>query len=169
MSAWRGFAERKAGKDSQEAFQMLNMDGGSAWELLTSLMQYQPNNRLSAAAALRHRWFGSSLLAPVGAALDRVATSVGQVSTRRCLYRLLMFFSTEQSMALLSFNACLGLQNLQGNSWGSQRAGGLTEAQIREELQNSGADEIPMSVRNASNTVAWWRSRQAVIDLKACA
>lgn len=90
MSAWRGFAERKAGKDSQEAFQMLNMDGGSAWELLTSLMQYQPNNRLSAAAALRHRWFGSSLLAPVGAALDRVATSVGQVSILHCLYRLLI-------------------------------------------------------------------------------
>ena len=72
-------------------------------------------------------------------------------------------------MVLLSFKVYLGLQNLQGNSWGSQRAGGLTEAQIREELQNSGADEIPMSVRNASNTVAWWRSRQAVIDLKVCA
>ena len=61
------------------------------------------------------------------------------------------------------------LQNLQGSSWGNQRAGGLTESQIREELQNSGTDEIPMSVRNASNTVAWWRSRQAVIDLKVCA
>lgn len=79
MSAWRGFAERKATRDSQEAFQMLNMNDGSAWELLTSLMQYQPNDRLSASAALRHRWFGSSLLAPVGAAFDRVASSVGQV------------------------------------------------------------------------------------------
>ncbi|KAL3161226.1 hypothetical protein ABBQ38_009592 [Trebouxia sp. C0009 RCD-2024] len=134
MSAWRGFAERKATRDSQEAFQMLNMNDGSAWELLTSLMQYQPNDRLSASAALRHRWFGSSLLAPVGAAFDRVASSVGQ--------------------------------SWKGNSWGSQRAEGLTEAQIREELQNSGADEIPMSIRNASNTVNWWRQRQAVIDLK---
>lgn len=71
--------ERKAGRDSIEAWQMLRMDGGSAWELLTSLMAYQPNKRLSAAAALRHRWFGSSVLAPVGAALDSFATSVGQV------------------------------------------------------------------------------------------
>ncbi len=55
-----------------------------------------------------------------------------------------------------------------GGSWGTQRAGGLTEAQIREELQNNGPDEIPYAVRNASNTVAWWRQRQAVIDLKVC-
>lgn len=134
LTAWRGMTERKAGRDSIEAWQMLRMDGGSAWELLTSLMAYQPNKRLSAAAALRHRWFGSSVLAPVGAALDSFATSVGQ--------------------------------NLQGNSWGSQRAEGLTEAQITEELQNSGTDEIPLSVRNASNTVTWWRQRQAVINLK---
>ena len=79
MSAWRGFAQRKATRESLEAFQILNMNDGSAWDLLTSLMQYQPSQRLSASAALRHRWFGSSLLAPVGAAFDRVATSVGQV------------------------------------------------------------------------------------------
>ena len=53
-----------------------------------------------------------------------------------------------------------------GDSWGTQRVGGLTEAQIREELQNSGVDEIPLSVRNASNTISWWRGRQAVLDLK---
>ena len=57
------------------------------------------------------------------------------------------------------------LQNWQSNSWGNQRAAGLTEAQIREELR---PDEIPLSVRNASNTVAWWRQRQAVIDIKVC-
>ena len=52
-----------------------------------------------------------------------------------------------------------------GGAWGSQRGGGLTEAMIREELQNN-PDEIPYAVRNASNTVNWWRQRQAVIDLK---
>lgn len=57
---------------------------------------------------------------------------------------------------------------LNGDTWGSQRVGGLTEAQIRDELRESGVDEIPYAVRNASNTVAWWRSRQAVIDLKVC-
>ena len=55
---------------------------------------------------------------------------------------------------------------LSSESWGTQRTGGLTEAQIREELQGSGVDEIPMAVRNASNTISWWRGRQAVIDLK---
>lgn len=190
MTAWRSFAERKAGRDSQEAFQILNMDGGSAWELLTSLMQYEPNNRLSAAAALRHRWFGSSLLAPVGAALDKVATSVGQVCNMSCALFAMEYPSPCWESVVVDMSACcflpsLGfclhamygvcmrhghaaLQNLQGSSWGNQREAGLTESQIREELQNSGTDEIPLSVRNASNTVAWWRSRQAVIDLKVC-
>lgn len=65
---------------------------------------------------------------------------------------------------MLAWQASGGV--LGGDSWGTQRSGGLTEAQIREELQNSGPDEIPAAVRNASNTIAWWKGRQAVIDLK---
>lgn len=137
LGAWRATQERRISRDSQEGFDLLNLSDNGGWALLTSLMQYQPNQRLSASGALRHRWFGTSILGPVGAALDRVASSVGQAGGA-----------------------------WKGGSWGTQRAGGLTEAQIREELQNNGPDEIPYAVRNASNTVAWWRQRQAVIDLK---
>ncbi|DBA80997.1 TPA: hypothetical protein ACH3X2_007204 [Trebouxia sp. C0005] len=137
MEAWRATQQRRLSRDAQEGFDLLNLGGDGGWDLLTSLMQYQPNKRLSASGALRHRWFGTSILAPVGAALDRVAESVGQAGGA-----------------------------WKGGSWGTQRSGGLTEAQIREELQNNGPDEIPYAVRNASNTVAWWRQRQAVIDLK---
>ena len=80
MKAWRQAQERRgSNRDNQEAFELLDMNGGGGWDLLTSLMQYQPNKRLSAATALRHRWFGTSLPAALGAALDRVAISVGQV------------------------------------------------------------------------------------------
>ena len=79
MNAWRSAQQRRTNRDSQEAFELLDLNGGSGWDLLTSLMQYQPNKRLSAATALRHKWFGNSLLGPVGAAFDKVASSVGQV------------------------------------------------------------------------------------------
>ena len=80
MNAWRQAQERRSSKENQEAFEMLDMNGGGGWDLLTNLMQYQPNKRLSAANALRHRWFGTSLPSALGAALDKVATSVGKVS-----------------------------------------------------------------------------------------
>ena len=79
LSAWRGSQQKRLNRDTQEAFALMDQEGGAAWDLLTSLMQYQPSKRLSAAAALRHRWFGPSILAPVGAAFDRVASTVGQV------------------------------------------------------------------------------------------
>ncbi len=79
MTAWRSTQQKRTNKDSQEAFELLNLSTGGGWDLLTNLMQYQPNKRLSASTALRHRWFGTSILAPVGAAFDRVTASVGQV------------------------------------------------------------------------------------------
>lgn len=79
LEAWRATQDRRISKDSQEGFDLLKLNDNGGWDLLTSLMQYQPNKRLSASGALRHRWFGTSILGPVGAALDRVASSVGQV------------------------------------------------------------------------------------------
>ena len=49
---------------------------------------------------------------------------------------------------------------------GTERVGGLTEAQISEELEGDFAGEMPANLRNASNTIAWWRSRQALLDFK---
>eukprot|EP00891_Asterochloris_glomerata_P007797 jgi/Astpho2/7797/Aster-06088 len=49
---------------------------------------------------------------------------------------------------------------------GTERVGGLTEAQISEELEGDFAGDMPANLRNASNTIAWWRSRQALLDFK---
>ncbi len=42
---------------------------------------------------------------------------------------------------------------------GTQRAGGLTEAQINELSEEMGI--VPEAIKNASSTVSWWQGRQA--------
>ena len=49
---------------------------------------------------------------------------------------------------------------------GTERVGGLTEARISEELEGDFLGEMPANLRNASNTITWWRSRQALLDFK---
>jgi serine/threonine protein kinase len=39
-----------------EGFELLDLDQGAGWDLLTKLMAYRPSDRLSAAAALDHPW-----------------------------------------------------------------------------------------------------------------
>lgn len=41
---------------------------------------------------------------------------------------------------------------------GTQRAGGLTEAQINELSEEMGI--VPEALKNASSTVSWWQGRQ---------
>ena len=53
--------ERRASRDFQDGFAMLDLDGGAPWSLLTQLVTYAPNKRLSADAALRHPAFGGKL------------------------------------------------------------------------------------------------------------
>ncbi len=42
---------------------------------------------------------------------------------------------------------------------GTQRAGGLTEAQINEISEEQGV--VPEALKTASSTVSWWQGRQA--------
>ena len=51
---------------------------------------------------------------------------------------------------------------LQGGLSGQQRTGGLTEAQLTDEL---GPDFLQLPIpRNASATISWWQVRQAAFD-----
>ena len=78
--AWRNSQQRSKkspNRDFLEGCELLNANGG--WDLLANLMQYELPKRLSASAALRHRWFGSSLLGTAGEAINRVAAIAGQV------------------------------------------------------------------------------------------
>ncbi len=63
---------------------------------------------------------------------------------------------------------CCLLQALGGDTWlqgglsGKQRTGGLTEAQLTDEL---GPDILQLPIpRNASATISWWQVRQAAFD-----
>ena len=51
---------------------------------------------------------------------------------------------------------------LQGGLSGTQRTGGLTEAQLTDEL---GPDFLQLPIpRNASATISWWQVRQAAFN-----
>lgn len=76
---WRSNQQKRPNRDFLEGCELLDENGG--WDLLSNLMQYELNKRLSASAALRHRWFGSTLLGTAGEAIGRVAAIAGQVST----------------------------------------------------------------------------------------
>ena len=61
-----------------EGFAILDADGG--WDLLCSLIQYEPSARLSASGALAHPWFGvatpTAVLSSTVASLGRVVSTV---------------------------------------------------------------------------------------------
>jgi serine/threonine protein kinase len=145
VRAWRRSVQKRnsgaGSRDYQEGFEILSLNNGAAWDLLCSLVAFEPSKRLSAAAALRHRWFGGGVFGTVATAVDKVGSTVGQV--------------------------------LSGDEWigdalaksGTQRTGGLTEAELAEELAD--VMDMPPGLRNASNTIVWWRQRQAVLDNKA--
>jgi serine/threonine protein kinase len=84
LAAWRKALERRGDKAYSEGFAVLDADGGAGWELLCSLIQYDPSKRLSAAQTLRHPWFGvglpmkalSSTVASLGKAAGSVLESV---------------------------------------------------------------------------------------------
>ena len=56
LEAWRATAERRGGAAVTEGFALLDADGGAGWELVRRLVRMPPARRLSAAAALRHRF-----------------------------------------------------------------------------------------------------------------
>ena len=51
---------------------------------------------------------------------------------------------------------------LEGGLTGTQRSGGLTEAQLTDELGPE-FDKFPIP-RNASATISWWQLRQAAFN-----
>lgn len=145
LKRWRRAQElKKGGKEYAEGFATLDADDGAAWELLCKLMTYEPKERLSASAALAHRWFGSS-------PLPRAVTS-----------------------SVESFGKAVPLIPLDGSwfgdaisSTGTRKVGGLTEAVINDELQDvtvPGNNSGGWFRRPPSATVVWWKQRQSDIE-----
>ncbi|KAI3817164.1 hypothetical protein L1987_10953 [Smallanthus sonchifolius] len=57
LVAWRKSVEPRASADLRKGFELLDLDGGVGWELLTSMVRYKARQRTSAKAALAHPYF----------------------------------------------------------------------------------------------------------------
>lgn len=112
MSAWRKTVEPRASPDLRKGFQLLDIDGGTGWELLTSMVRYKARQRISAKTALAHPYFDREGL---------LALSFMQN------LRLQFFRATQQDY---SEAAEWVIQRMAKS--GTKKEGGFTEAQLQE-------------------------------------
>eukprot|EP00884_Botryococcus_braunii_P013258 jgi/Botrbrau1/21933/Bobra.0249s0056.1 len=140
IRAWRKGLKRGV-KDFEEGWDTLDLDNKAAWDLIAQLLEYEPNRRLSADAALTHPLFGGGTFAKVANTLSRVAAPL-QALDDEALQESLM------------------------GKRGRVEAS-LTESQLAEELEGHYTPTLPDNLRNASQTISWWQARQA--DLRQAA
>ncbi|XP_074274805.1 serine/threonine-protein kinase STN7, chloroplastic [Silene latifolia] len=112
LNAWRTMVEPRAAPDLRRGFEMLDIDGGVGWELLTSMVRYKARQRLSAKAALAHPYFDREGL---------LALSFMQN------VRLRLLRATQQDYS----DAAKWITQLMARS-GTKKDGGFTEAQLQE-------------------------------------
>ncbi|KDO70103.1 hypothetical protein CISIN_1g008297mg [Citrus sinensis] len=112
LSAWRKTVEPRASPDLRKGFQLLDIDGGIGWELLTSMVRYKARQRISAKTALAHPYFDREGL---------LALSFMQN------LRLQFFRATQQDY---SEAAEWVIQRMAKS--GTEKEGGFTEAQLQE-------------------------------------
>ncbi|XP_027362309.1 serine/threonine-protein kinase STN7, chloroplastic isoform X2 [Abrus precatorius] len=112
LVAWRKNVEPRCGPEIRRGFELLDLDGGIGWELLTSMVRYKARQRLSAKAALAHPYFDREGL---------LALSFMQN------LRLQLLRATQQDYG----EAAKWITQLMAKS-GTQKDGGFTEAQLQE-------------------------------------
>lgn len=112
LVAWRKTVEPRATPDLRKGFELLDLDGGIGWELLTSMVRYKARQRTSAKAALAHPYFDKEGL---------LALSFMQK------LRLQLFRATQQDYG----EAAKWVTRLMARS-GTRKDGGFTEAELQE-------------------------------------
>ncbi|PKI60504.1 hypothetical protein CRG98_019158 [Punica granatum] len=112
LVAWRKSVQPRAGPELRKGFELLDLDGGIGWELLTSMVRYKARQRTSAKAALAHPYFDREGL---------LALSFMQN------LRLQLFRATQQDYG----EAAKWIIRLMAKS-GTKQDGGFTEAQLQE-------------------------------------
>ncbi|KAF8399163.1 hypothetical protein HHK36_015028 [Tetracentron sinense] len=112
LVAWRKSMEPRASPELRKGFELLDLDGGIGWELLTSMVRYKARQRTSAKAALAHPYFDREGL---------LALSFMQNLRPR------LFRATQQDYG----EAAKWVISLMAKS-GTKRDGGFTEAQLQE-------------------------------------
>ena len=112
LVAWRKSVEPRASPDLRKGFELLDLDNGRGWELLTSMVRYKARQRISAKTALAHPFFdGEGLLA-----LSFIQN-----------LKLQFFRATQQDYG----EAAKWVINLMAKA-GTEKEGGFTEAQLQE-------------------------------------
>ncbi|KAJ3670684.1 hypothetical protein LUZ60_008110 [Juncus effusus] len=112
LEAWRKMVEPRAAADLRKGFEILDLDGGIGWELLTSMVRYKARQRTSAKGALAHPYFKREGL---------LGLSVMQN------LRLQLFRATQKDYSEAA-NWIVGLMARSG----TEAVGGFTEAQLQE-------------------------------------
>lgn len=112
LVAWRKTVEPRASPDLRKGFELLDLDGGIGWELLTSMVRYKARQRTSAKGALAHPYFDREGL---------LALSFMQK------LRLQTYRATQQDYG----EAAKWIIELMAKS-GTEKEGGFTEAQLQE-------------------------------------
>ncbi|PKA64671.1 Serine/threonine-protein kinase STN7, chloroplastic [Apostasia shenzhenica] len=112
LDAWRKTVEPRASLDLRKGFELLDLDGGTGWELLNSMIRYKARQRTSAKAALAHPYFNHE----------------GLLGLSFMQNLRLQWFRTTQKDYSEAANWVIGLMARSG----TQSEGGFTEAQLQE-------------------------------------
>ncbi|KAJ1263917.1 hypothetical protein BS78_09G223000 [Paspalum vaginatum] len=112
LEAWRNLVEPRATADLRRGFDIMDLDGGIGWELLTAMVRYKARQRTSAKAALAHPYFNREGL---------LGLSVMQN------VRLQLFRATQKDYS----EAARWIVGLMARS-GTEDVGGFTETQLQE-------------------------------------
>mmetsp|Transcript_41149 Transcript_41149/g.74002 ORF Transcript_41149/g.74002 Transcript_41149/m.74002 type:complete len:638 (-) Transcript_41149:1944-3857(-) len=78
LRKWRAAEEANFNREMQDAMSVLDADGGQLWSLLTKLVVFKPEERLSATKALTHPALGKS---GIMSSLTDVASELGKAAS----------------------------------------------------------------------------------------
>lgn len=112
MVAWRKTVGPRASQELRKGFELLDLDGGIGWELLTSMVRYKARQRTSAKAALANPYFNREGLLVLSFMQN---------------LRLQLFRATQKDYSEAA-NWVVGLMAKSG----TEKEGGFTEAQLQE-------------------------------------
>lgn len=112
LISWRQTVEPRAGPELRKGFELVDLDGGIGWELLTSMVRFKARQRISAKTSLAHPYFDREGL---------LALSFIQN------LKLQFFRATQQDYS----EAANWVVQLMAKS-GTEQDGGFTEAQLQE-------------------------------------
>ncbi|PQM35243.1 serine/threonine-protein kinase STN7 chloroplastic [Prunus yedoensis var. nudiflora] len=144
LVAWRKSAEPRASAELRRGFELLDLDGGIGWELLTSMVRYKARQRISAKTALAYPYFDKEGL---------LALSLMQNM------RLQLFRYTQQDYG----EAAKWIIRLMARS-GTQQDGGFTEAQLQD-LREMEPNKKASALRRNALASALWLQRKIVRTL----